>query len=268
MLPGLREIQLKELRILIFFDQICRENNIKYYLAGGTLLGAIRHKGFIPWDDDIDICMPRPDYIKILNYFQQHHFEHYILKSGEFMDLDLPFAKLFDIRVALADDKYQDKQWEKYLWIDILPVDGLPSDISDVKRIYDKLSFYRKLLEITSIRLGEGRTAFRKYCKYIIKFLVNIYGKRHIINKMERIATTYAYETSDYVGIVSWGLYGVGERMPKREFEKLYKVEFEGHTFPSFACWDAYLSGLYGDYMQLPPENKRVKHGLAERIIK
>ena len=106
-----------------------------------------------------------------------------------------------------------------------------------------------------------------KYLKYILKPVVSLYGKKRCVNKLENIAAEHPYNESDYVGIVTWGLYGVGERMLKTEFEKAVEVEFEGRKFPAFLCWDSYLRGLYGDYMQLPPVEKRKTHDMVAFLV-
>ena len=115
--------------------------------------------------------------------------------------------------------------------------------------------------------LGEGKTSIRKYAKYLLKPLAKLLGREWCIKNIEKLAELYNYSDSQYVGIVTNGIYGVGERMLKSEFEKTVEVEFEGHKFPAFSCWDSYLTGLYGDYMQLPPVDKRKTHDMVAYII-
>ena len=252
------KIQQKELQILKCVGRFCEKNHLKYYLAGGTLLGAIRHKGFIPWDDDIDICMPRPDYERFIRSFNSTN--NLMIKSSSLGNWNAPFAKVLDLSTKVESQFSED---EVHLWIDIFPVDGLPSDITEVKNIYEKCSKYRQLYCTGNARLGEGKTVLRKYAKYILKPLICAYGVKRLSEKIETIARSHSYDDSKYVGIVTWGLYGVGERMLKTEFEKGVSVEFEGHQFPAMSCWDGYLSGIYGDYMQLPPVEKRKTHDIT-----
>lgn len=259
------EIKNIELDILLEFDKICKKYNLKYYIAGGTLLGAIRHKGFIPWDDDIDVCMPRTDFIKLKEVCNDEN-EVYELKTKLSNNLNLPFYKLVDKR-TVSKLLFTNALMDNQLWIDIFPVDGLPEDIKEVEKIYKRCDFYRKILMLTDANLGEGSTFFRKYCKFILKPLAKIYGKRRCITQIETIAFRYPYETSKYVGAVTWGLYGVGERMLKSEFEKSVEVEFEGYKFPTFSCWDSYLKGLYGDYMKLPAVEERKNHSMTAYFL-
>ena len=263
----LHDIKEFELKILLQFDEYCRKRKLKYYLAGGTLLGAVRHKGFIPWDDDIDVCMPRTDYEKFLEEVKKQQIGSTLVVSEPcFKNMDLPFCKIF-AENTVVNNKYVTDKANSKLWIDVLPVDGLPSDIDMVKQIYRKCKFYRTMLGLCSANLGEGTSSFRKWSKYFLKPLAKIYGKDALINKLAEIGKQHPYETSNYVGIVTWGLYGAGERMLKREFEKAVEVEFEGYKFPAFSCWDSYLHGLYGDYMKLPPIEKRQTHDMEAYLL-
>ncbi len=260
----LSEIKKVELRILLEFDKFCKANDLRYYLAGGTLLGAIRHRGFIPWDDDIDVCMPRDDYERLQSIGRE--INGLLLKSNKQGNASIPFSKLVDPKTKI-DLQFVDNDYDNNLWIDIFPVDGLPKDFDEVKAIYSKCNFYRRIFLLSDAKLGEGKTFFKKYAKYLLQPFVRIYGKRRCIENIERLAAKYPYAESEYVGIVTWGLYGAGERMLKSEFEQVVEVEFEGHGFPAFSCWDSYLRGLYHDYMQLPPLEKRQTHDMVAYLL-
>lgn len=261
-LMSLREIQQRELAMLLFFARFCQNNGLRCYLCGGTLLGAVRHKGFIPWDDDVDVMMPRPDYMKLMEIWdiKEASASSYKLVSDMIGTLPRPFAKLIDMD-TLVKDPY--KEIETGLWIDILPVDGLPDDLGMVRKIYKKNEYYRAILKLSDCRLGAGKSMLRKYAKYLLKPMSRLYGVERCISRLNHCAQDYPFTQSRFVGVVSNGLYGAGERMPKSEFVKEALVTFEGHEFKAPSCWDSYLHGIYGDYMILPPVNQRKTHNMT-----
>ena len=126
----LKEIQKIEFEILKEFAQFCAKHNLKYYLAGGTLLGAIRHKGFIPWDDDIDVCMPRKDYMYFINNFDEWNRKLKV-KCNYKSNIDAPFAKIVNLDTIIYS-KYANNNIDTNICIDIFPVDGLPENLNEV----------------------------------------------------------------------------------------------------------------------------------------
>lgn len=256
----LDEIKRKEFNILLEVKKFCDANHLIYYLAGGTLLGAVRHKGFIPWDDDIDICMPRQDYEKFVRTFKVEN--KYIKVVSDTMGTFIPpFAKVIDLTTHI-DSRYFTDTSNSCLWVDVFPVDGLPTEQNQIRTLYQKAKLYRKILLIADARLGAGKTFFRKYSKYLLKPLAQLYGAQRCSRKIRQIACTVPYENAENVGIITWGLYGIGECMKKSEFLQKTTVDFEGETFSAFSCWDSYLHGLYGDYMKLPPVEQRKTHDM------
>lgn len=260
-----KEIQKEELNILLEFDSFCRKNKLKYYLVGGTLLGAVRHKGFIPWDDDIDVCMPRPDYIRFLEIFPANYKDKYFLRCPEKKNFSLPFIKLMNKNIEVKN-LLVDEKLESNLWIDIFPVDGLPKDINKVKKIYRKRHIYGTLLLLKFSKVGNFKLK-RKIQRYIAKIIASLFSDKFFRNKIIKLVDIKNYNQYDYVGVVTWGMYGVGERMLKREFNKTVYVDFEGYKLPAFSCWDSYLHGLYKNYMDLPPVEKRITHNFEAYYI-
>lgn len=257
----LRELQMAELEILLEFQRVCKQYNLKFYLCGGTMLGAIRHKGFIPWDDDIDVMMLRPDYEQLMTIVKEKNpfQKHLKLCSDELGNFDRPFAKLFNLN-SYYFQPFEDEKENNHIWVDIFPVDGLPSDMNEVKKIYQKAKLFRTPLLMCKAKWGTGTTRIKKYFKYIFVPIVKLVGIDFWCAKVNSIAKKYKVEESDYVGIITWGMYGAGERCLKTDFMKSVEVGFEGHTFEAMSCWHEYLTGIYGDYMKLPPEEKRISH--------
>ena len=257
-----KEVQKLQLNMLVKLTKYLDENNISYYLCGGTLLGAIRHKGFIPWDDDIDIFVPRPDYERLINIATDKFItEDIIIKTIKSHDYEFPFIKAYDVNYIVEEEKIKTK--EEYLWVDIFPVDGMSEKQEDNKKLMKKIFFYRKLLNAKMYRNNEFKKLFHgktKICiKMIQKFFVSLVPSKVYSKKIDKISRKYSYENSDYVGGIMWG-YGPQERIKKEEFLQKIKVDFEGEKFTTFACWDSYLKNLYGNYMELPPESERKFH--------
>lgn len=255
---SLDEIQNIELDILVEFSNFCNENKLRFYLCGGTLLGAIRHKGFIPWDDDIDICMPRPDYEE---FIKKYNSEDSRLKlfSNALGNMNVPFAKLKRLDTKIKNNTVGDV--DTCLWIDIFPVDSLPDDAREQKLIFKKAKVFRTLLSLAHSNGITGKTFLRRICSFILKPLVKLIGDKWFIDKLNSLAKKYTYGTTASVGCIVWGLYGYpGEVMKRKEFEKIEIMNFCKYKMPVFSCWNKYLIGCYGDYMKIPDIDKRYTH--------
>jgi possible lipopolysaccharide cholinephosphotransferase len=259
-----RSIQLEELKLLLAFKQFCEKYKLKYYLCGGTLLGAIRHQGFIPWDDDIDVCMPRPDYEQMIRIVKET--QEIDLIAFELDNCTYPYAKLVNKQIIVKREI--EGQDDQFLWMDIFPMDGIPSSLKETESLYRKIHILIKSLLLSKTKLGYGSSLVKKIGKFIVIPLLRVYGSRRIACILRRIALSTNYEEAEYAGGVVWGLYGIGERMIKADFEKEAYKEFEGNIFPVFSCWHEYLSGLYNNYMELPPEDKQQCHEMEVFRIK
>jgi lipopolysaccharide cholinephosphotransferase len=261
---SLEEIQEIELGMLLDFTAVCEKYNLRYYLCGGTLLGAVRHKGFIPWDDDIDVLMPRPDYLRFLKIAGKKRVlpGHLRVCSNELGNLHDPFCKIENLQVRMEKDYSQDEH-DRYLWIDIFPMDGLPDKEWQVKWIYRRVITVRTLIRIFKVRpeISDtvSKTRFRAFLKPLLKPLLNRIGVERLVAYIDRLCRKYDFDSSRYVGGIAFG-YGPQERMVRKDYVKPVEVEFEGHLFHAPGCWHQYLTNLYGDYMKMPPKEKRVAH--------
>ena len=254
---SLREIQQEELNLLLQFHEFCKEKNLIYYLCGGTLLGAVRHKGFIPWDDDIDISMPRPDYDRMIQMIRNKETNLQV-RAFELGNFEFPYAKLINPNLEVKLEYSTSKA--SYLWVDIFPIDGLPDSLKETEALYKKVHYLLMSLKIAQAKPGTGKSFVKKIIKLFVQHLLNLYGEKRLANHLKSLALGTPYASAKWVGGVTWGLYGIGERVPKNEFEKTVLLEFEGLQLPTFSCWEMYLKGMYGDYMKLPPEEKRLTH--------
>lgn len=263
---SLKEIRRRLLGILIELDEFCSENNIKYYLCAGTLLGAVRHKGFIPWDDDIDICMSRPDYDKLLSISKENDtfHNHYKIVSYQNGTTHYPFIKVLDTE-TYTQQSYTNETNENSLWVDIFPFDGVPENISERKKLYRKELFIRKILNLNFAKPGDGKSRVRALAKLPLIPFAKIYGINRANKEIDKLCRTYNYDSSNYVGDIVWGDYDK-EIIKKEDFDNYVNIEFEGYQFKTMSNWNHYLSELYGDYMKLPPINQRENHQLKAWI--
>ena len=260
---SLKKIQKEEKNMLKKIIKYFDENQLTYFVCGGTLLGAIRHKGFIPWDDDVDILMPRPDYMKLQSIALTKKIDESLdVHSFELGNLNDPFCKIYNLNTVMERYNSLD-EYDTHMWIDVFPLDGLPESDRKTKRIFQKSIFWRKLLMIRKLkdeRVIEGsKTKIEKILKPFVKFFVDFLPKKFYVKRINKLCLKYPYEKVKYVGGIAWG-YGPKEKMLKSEVDKIVKVDFEKMKVKTFSCWDYYLHNLYGDYMKLPPKKEQIAH--------
>ena len=256
----MREIQFEEMKkielnILIYFTEVCEENNLRYYLGGGTLLGAVRHKGFIPWDDDIDVMMPRPDFQKLLS-LSINNENYNIIKPGT-AGYYYNFAKLVDTRTIL-EEKGIKRIDGLGVYIDIFPLDGMPETPDDRKKRFKELNSIRKRINNTCLlrpKFHRNPFAYLNACR-IYNSNKNI-DLSSLQKKYLDSALKNSFDDSEFV-FAAGGAYGARDIFPGKWFEKEIELQFENLSVKAFNGYDFYLTQLYGDYMTLPPEDKRV----------
>ena len=165
----LAQIKETELEILLVLDRICRENDLKYSMCAGTLLGAVRHQGFIPWDDDIDICMPRPDYMRLIEMNRKGSALPPYLKLCCYEDgtLESPYMKIMDLRTYIREENYTQRD-VRSLWIDVFPVDGLPDSEQETRRLYRRALLLCKLSVAAVVHTGYGKTRLKRILKPLV----------------------------------------------------------------------------------------------------
>lgn len=253
---SIRELQKVELDILDSIDKFCRSHNIHYSLAFGTMLGAVRHKGFIPWDDDVDIVMPRDDYERFLNEFSSGHL---IIKSVEIdKEWPFPFAKVFDMKIELNEHIHGCEPYGAY--VDVFPLDGLPNNFRKIKKIYAKVvrRWFIIARSFTESR-HSSKNIFRKIARFII-ISICWFLRKPLIKKMVKSSKKYDFNDSKYVGCQSIGTYGLKHAVEKEKLGYYSDIYFENHYYMCFSGFDYYLSHIYGDYMKIPPESDRITH--------
>lgn len=245
----LKKIQQETLRMLVMFDQYCNDNGLRYFMVGGTLLGAVRHKGFIPWDDDIDLVMPRSDYERLLALSPR--IDGAELKSFENdSEYRLPYMKLFSTRTTLVE---QDPWFYLGgLFLDIFPLDAVPSDVNAhlgrLKKLQRQWAWHVRILP------AGKRLPIALFYRYFFR-------TASLLRRFDAYCRSAGASDSEQV-MNSYGVYGAREVSRRANFAGHVMLEFENHMFRAPIGYDEYLHGVYGDYMKLPPEEKRVSnHG-------
>lgn len=265
------EVKEELFGMLTWFHSFCVNHNINYSLCYGTLIGAIRHKDFIPWDDDIDLVVSRDDYNRILNCLEMIRFEsgkRYSLTAIELDNSDYPFIKLIDTSIRVKQEHIEDSG--EYLWIDIFPFDSVSMEKKEREQVYKQGRHYRSMIERIKYDTNEFTI---KNIKSVIKTLghpvLKLVGAKHYAKKARMIAIVgnEKYSESEFISNVVWG-YGESGTTSKEAFSKIIDVEFHGRNFYAMSNYDEFLRKSYGDYMIIPPKDKRIAHGLKAYRVK
>ena len=249
----IRPLQLHILNILLAVDKVCCEHDLRYYLWAGTMLGAVRHRGFIPWDDDMDICMPRPDYDRLMA-----HAHEWLPAPYEAICADNTptypggFGKVIDASTTLIEREHSDYLGGVY--IDVFPLDGVPSSKLAQRfnciryAILDKLIYY---IHRDPYKHGHGLDSI------IIRTMQTLFHHKTLQDAIRRIRVKYDYDSSSKVLDYDDGLSGITE---KSVLGNPTPIEFEGCQLMGVEKWNDYLSKKYGDYMTIPQHNEQRQH--------
>lgn len=257
-----RELQLFSLDILKDVHAFCEKEKIKYSLAYGTLIGAVRHQGFIPWDNDIDIIMPRPEYERFIHSYKSEKYEIAYLGCEKY-DCLMTYARVFDTKRTMAKN-YNWIKGNVGVWIDVFPLDGVSNDVSDFVEMYNS---YRKIWVSLIVKKIQFKTIFsKKSFSEKIQLMVqkcktlNGIGGHRKYHQYNDLIKKIPYGTTDFCSQLTVMDNGPVEHIPIECFSEMALLKFEDAEFFAIKNYELLLKPVYGDYMQLPPENQRIPH--------
>jgi len=258
----LKKCQLEMLDAVV---DICNRHNLTYVLLGGTALGAVRHKGYIPWDDDIDIGMPRGDYEKLAEIAKEElpsNMFYQTFDSEE--DYPLLFAKVRLNDTVFRQEIFAHLDMHQGIYIDVFPLDGCSNNFNCAKKHYKKLKLYRRILS-GKIIAKPNATVSSKWRKkiFLAKLSTFIYSQSKTYAKLKKRIAMFSVDNSEYIGNI-FGAWGMREVVKKEimfgDNMQTSRVKFEGKDYNAPYSIHEYLKSLYGDYMTPPPLEKRVSH--------
>jgi len=254
---NIKNLQDKIFEIAIYFDNLCKEHNFTYYLCGGTLLGAVRHGGFIPWDDDIDVSMPREDYDKLINNYKKILKKPYDLQYYKnTKDYHLSFAKIVDTNTTLVEVDGKDNYKIGGAFIDIFPIDGAGDTYEKGIKRRKKASPYIRISSWASYSKAKLKGA-SFYKKIIMQTFKIFFNAKKAKLKLENFLRKKPYSQSNYVAVYV-GKYRFKEIMKREIYGEPVKINFVNQQFYAPQHYKEYLNIKFGDgYMELPPEEKR-----------
>ena len=261
----MNKLQDADIKILKEIVRICDENNLVYYIIGGTLLGAIRHKGFIPWDDDIDLGMPRDDYeifikiapsiiqssFKLVNYNIDEKYQYYI-------------TRVLDTNTKVVEKRIGNNSKYTYASVDLFPLDGSPNNFLLRQLYYFRVMFFRAIMSLCySDSIDKDRIRSKKET-FLLYFLTKIpmnffFNPLNIKSKIDKLMRTHKFSDSKIIGCLM-GAYRTKEMVPKAIYGKGRYYKFEDIELRGPEYYDEFLFLIYGDYMKLPELDDRKAH--------
>ncbi|MBR5767082.1 MAG: LicD family protein [Clostridia bacterium] len=254
------EKQKKLLGMLAFFHGFCAENGLTYYALGGTLLGAARHRGFIPWDDDVDVGMPRSEYDRLRAIVSAQDTGKYVFEFPDSPDprFCYPFGKMYDTGTTLIENLHP--RLVRGVYIDIFPLDGLCDGKDGIKKAYRPVGRMKTMLDLKRIKFRKNRSLKKNLALAAARLTPPyINGAKRIALKIDGACRKKPFESCRIVGNLV-GAWGEREFVPAEFFGKPVLLDFEDIKICCPADYDGYLTSLYRDWRTPPPPEKQITH--------
>lgn len=250
-------LQSKLLDMLKWFHSFCVENNLRYYALGGTMLGAIRHNGFIPWDDDIDVGMPREDYDRMEVLMEANMEAKYRLEMPlKNKDFVYQYGKLYDTTTSLIEKtRYKTKRG---IYLDIFPLDGIGDTLEESRKNFKKIDYMNNYIMTKVCALSKHRKLYKNLA-IMASRCIPLPTWQNVLRKVDRLCRSRKFDDYQYVANL-YGNWHEKEIVKRDWFGVPQFYSFEGIQIYGVQDSDNYLRTLYGDYMQLPPMNKQHSH--------
>lgn len=254
----LKKLQQVQIEILNVIDTVCRQNGLRYSLYAGTLLGAVRHKGFIPWDDDLDVCMPREDYEKFIQVWSNSNTDGYVLQNKRNTpSFSQSFTKIRKDRTCFLQSDAERGQYHTGIFVDVFPIDRIPN--GKFKRMLYKWNCMRYQLYTREFVPPKENGIIRLASKILLG-LTPAVKRLDIRIKLEEKISLYNKDLQlDIIFVETMST--IKKIMPASLLDEFVWLQFENREYMCFKMWNEYLTLKYGNYMQLPPKEERVwKH--------
>jgi len=252
----LKQIQID---ILQHVNDFCHKYNIVYSLAYGTLIGAVRHKGYIPWDDDIDIVMTRSEYNKFLMLYKNKDTSKYkIYNYKTCSSCTIPYTKVFDDETLWLEDV--ENKVEIGVNIDVFPLDKIPIKDKRHLKILKKIRKLKQILMLKQVSISSHRNPLKNAILILGHFMLKKVSIYKIVKKIDTIGLTFSEESLDNYSNVVWTPYGIGDYVTEKDIGNIVRLPFENTIFDAYEGYDRWLRGVYNDYLQLPPKEKQITH--------
>jgi len=251
------------LEIMDSIDSFCSRNHINYYLHGGSLIGAVRHQGFIPWDDDVDICMLRKDYERFIRLYGASNEQYDVLCCEDNRDYYIPQAKVCDRRTII--DEHIPGMKPSGVYVDVFPLDLCPGDYEHAVAFTNKMNLFRNILTVKNMAFSNKRSIGKNIELAILKTMAIPFSRRCLVRKINNSLSVYKDDDNiQYVAEAVLMPYGEREVYELSWFASKEKISFEDREYYVPSGYDSILKKCYGNYMKLPPENERPQpHGEA-----